>query len=226
MKRTKKGITLVELVICCAIIVLIGGAATALLMSGEHLFSSSANSASNQMELDVLQSHMMNIIPSAKNVGMIKVEENELQYNAPGNYIYLDGNDLVIRIVTEDSNANINIKETKIRSVGYFDYDIIYAGGDAPNMTTTEAVDAGETTEATEPTAYTGRAQFIYTVTFLNGQTYQGGFVINNLSYLVVYDALKPALTDTALGDQCRLEKYPICVSVKPSSNNESGSTE
>ena len=194
MKRTKKGITLVELVICCAIIALIGGAATALLMSGEHLFSSSADSASNQMELDVLQSHMMNIIPSAKNIGIIETDEdNDLLLPAAGNCIYFNDTDtLIIRTGT---------KETEIRAVTGFVYQIILAG--VPNET--QPSQSTEPTTETEP-PITARAQFLYTVTFRNGQSYQGGFVINNLSYPVVEAELGTTERD--------LKDSPICVSI------------
>ena len=178
MKRTKKGITLVELVICCAIIALIGGAATALLMSGEHLFSSSADSASNQMELDVLQSYMMGIIPSAKNIGVIeKDDENNLLIPESGNCIYFDDGALIIRAGS---------KETEIRSVEEFTYQIVRAGV-APAPT----AEAGA-----EPEPDTTRAQFLYTVKFQNGQTYRGGFVINNLSFPVVSTAIGDDLVD------------------------------
>lgn len=189
MKRTKKGITLVELVICCAIIVLIGGAATALLMSGEHLFSSSADSASNQMELDVLQSYMMNIIPSAKNIGVVtRDEDGVLQLPESGNCIFFnDDGDLIIRTDT---------KETEIRSISEFQYQVIRAG---------IASETPEDSDAeTEPD--TARAQFVYTVTFSNGQTYQGGFVINNLSYPVVSASVGTELAD--------LNEAPLCVSI------------
>jgi hypothetical protein len=194
MKRTKKGITLVELVICCAIIVLIGGAATALLMSGEHLFSSSADSASNQMELDVLQSHMMNIIPSAKNIGIIETDEdNDLLLLTAGYCIYFnDADTLIIRTGS---------KETEIRAVTGFVYQIILAG--VPNESLPSQ--STEPTTETEP-PITARAQFLYTVTFRNGQSYQGGFVINNLSYPVV--AAELGTTERDLKDS------PICVSI------------
>ena len=195
MKRTKKGITLVELVICCAIIVLIGGAATALLLSGEHLFSSSANSASNQMELDVLQSYMMNIIPSAKNIGVSTDGEGKLVVPTTGSCIYFDDNDTQ----TKDDDTfiiRIGSKEAEIRSVTGFKYRVVRAG-----VKPIEPEVEGAETEKD-----TARAQFIYTVTFLNGETYQGGFVINNLSYPVVEAELGTTERD--------LKDSPICVSI------------
>ena len=171
MKRTKKGITLVELVICCAIIVLIGGAATALLMSGEHL-----------------------IIPSAKNIGIIETDEdNDLLLPAAGNCIYFnDADTLIIRTGS---------KETEIRAVTGFVYQIILAG--VPNESLPSQ--STEPTTETEP-PITARAQFLYTVTFRNGQSYQGGFVINNLSYPVVEAELGTTERD--------LKDSPICVSI------------
>lgn len=211
MKRSKKGITLVELVICCAIIVLIGGAATALLMSGEHLFSSSANSASNQMELDVLQSYMMGIIPSAKNIGIATDDEGALKLPDSGNCIYFPKVDNTQN--TQDNSTLIvrtGSKETKIHSVTGFKYRVVRAG-----VKPTEPEVEGAETEKD-----TARAQFIYTVTFLNGETYQGGFVINNLSYPVVAQALgidddqETTEDDVQEPTELDLRAFPIYVSI------------
>ena len=68
MKKSKKGITLVELVICCGIIVLLGGACTAVLLSGERVFSSSSNMANTQMEANVLQTFLLNRLPLVKEI--------------------------------------------------------------------------------------------------------------------------------------------------------------
>lgn len=56
MKRTKKGITLVELVVCCGIMVMLAGACTAVLVSGARLFSDSSDTARAQLQYTVKMS--------------------------------------------------------------------------------------------------------------------------------------------------------------------------
>ena len=79
MKRTKKGFTLVELIICCAIMTMLAGACTALLMSGEKLFSTGSKSALTQMDVNVLQATILNRLPSANAVELVLGEIPEEQ---------------------------------------------------------------------------------------------------------------------------------------------------
>lgn len=194
MKKSKKGITLVELVICCAVLALLAGAVTAVLMSGEHLFSTSADSASAQMELDVLQTNLLGIIPSAQEVD---IYTGQTDIDA----IYFSNGNLVIRH---------NAKETVINDVTNFKYKIIRAGTD-PNPTAST-----ESTEETKPV--TARAQFCYEVTFRNGQTFDGGFIISNLPYPDVVDALTTEEPDPT--DMIELSSKPLCFPI-PTSTTE-----
>lgn len=118
MKRSKKGITLVELIICCAIIVMIGGACSAVIASGSTVFNQSTKTAGAQLDSDVLQTFMMNILPSVKNVGI---------YSAAGEmggteeYLFIDQESDAFTIRTDGAN-------TTIRSVTGFEYIVIQAG--------------------------------------------------------------------------------------------------
>lgn len=75
MKKSKKGITLVELILCCAILVLLGGACTAVLTSGSHVFNQSSKTANAQLDADLLQTLMMNNLPVVKNIDVYTGEE-------------------------------------------------------------------------------------------------------------------------------------------------------
>lgn len=118
MKYSKKGVTLVELVICCAILVMLGGACTAVMTSGAQVFNQSTRTASAQIESDVLQTFMMNILPSASN---IRLYDNSTMI-PEGKYIYLDSTGKKHFIVRS------NDKDTSIRSVESFKYAVISAG--------------------------------------------------------------------------------------------------
>ena len=154
MKNSKKGITLVELIICCAIIVMLGGACSAVLASGSTIFNTSSHTANAQMDSDVLQNFMMNLIPSTNNVSQITVAEAKAL--SGGNCLFFD-----------DENDNlftvrIDGKNTSIRSVKEFEYQIIRAG---------------------DPDSDTARAQFVYTVTLSDGNKLNGGFVLSNMKF-------------------------------------------
>ena len=86
MKQSKKGITLVELVICCAILVLLGGACTAVLVSGQTVFNTSSKTANAQLDADVLQTYLMNLLPPAKNIKeanrLTDVKDTANEFNA------------------------------------------------------------------------------------------------------------------------------------------------
>lgn len=117
MKKSKKGVTLVELIICCFIIVMLGGACTALLMSGEHIYSTSASAAGAQLDSDVLQTYMMKLVPSADGVvvGTVPgVDEDGLFFDDEG-------------VFTISSNGKL----TTIDSVKEFKYSLKKAGDTA-----------------------------------------------------------------------------------------------
>lgn len=116
MKRTKKGVTLVELVICCAIIVMLGGACTAVLISGQHVYTTSASAANATLEADVLQTYMLNLLPSTSRVNLV----DEGNIGDDGNYLYFnDEGDFVIQV---------DGKKTIVNGVTGFTYSFEKAG--------------------------------------------------------------------------------------------------
>ena len=118
MKRTKKGITLVELVVCCGILVMLAGACTAVLVSGARLFSDSSDAANTQIESNALQTFLLNRLPSAKQV--ISVDAAGAAATTEGTSLYFDAADkLIIRNTGEN---------TEIRGVADFTYSIVKAG--------------------------------------------------------------------------------------------------
>ena len=127
LKKTKKGVTLVELVICCAIIVMLGGACTAVLVSGSTIFNQSSRTAGAQLDADVLQTNMINILPSAENVKVIK--QLEAKDADAGITLFLNNEG----VFTIRSNGT----DTIIRSVTSFSYKVVRAG--ANNSTTAKA---------------------------------------------------------------------------------------
>lgn len=151
MHKSKKGVTLVELVICCAIIVMLGGACSAVLASGSRIFNTSSHTANAQLDANVIQNYMMNLIPSADEMRPTTLEE--ARENSVGNCLFFDNDVFTIRI---------NGKNTTIRSVDEFTYDIIRAG---------------------DPSSSTARAQFVYTITLSDKNTLTGGFVLSNMTY-------------------------------------------
>ena len=155
MKQSKKGITLVELVICCAILVLLGGACTAVLVSGQIVFNTSSKTANAQLDADVLQTYLMNLLPPAKNIkndtlANAKNTTNNKKFNA----IFFD-NDNVFTLRRGDDF-------TTIQSIAGFQYNIVPAG---------------------ETTSTSARAQLQYTITLTDGSEIKGGFVLANVKY-------------------------------------------
>lgn len=67
-KRSKRGITLVELAICCAITLLLGGACLTVLLSGRGMFDKGAQTADTMLETDIFQTFMMQQLPSATSI--------------------------------------------------------------------------------------------------------------------------------------------------------------
>ena len=155
MKQSKKGITLVELVICCAILVLLGGACTAVLVSGQTVFNTSSKTANAQLDADVLQTYLMNLLPPAKNIKAGSLDEatattEGLEFNA----IFFD-NDNVFTL-RRDKDF------TTIQSIAGFQYKIVPAG---------------------EAASTSARAQLQYTITLTDGSEINGGFVLANVKY-------------------------------------------
>lgn len=163
MKQSKKGITLVELVICCAILVLLGGACTAVLVSGQTVFNTSSKTANAQLDADVLQTYLMNLLPPAKNIkeatSLSDVKDTAKEFNA----IFFDSaNDNVFTLRRGKDF-------TTIRSIAGFQYTIVCAG-EAP-------------TDPTDDSGSGARAQLKYTITLTDGSKINGGFVLANVKY-------------------------------------------
>lgn len=155
MKQSKKGITLVELVICCAILVLLGGACTAVLVSGQTVFNTSSKTANAQLDADVLQTYLMNLLPPAKNIKNDTLENaKNTTNNKKFNAIFFD-NDNVFTLRRGDDF-------TTIQSIAGFQYKIVPAG---------------------ETTSTSARAQLQYTITLTDGSEINGGFVLANVKY-------------------------------------------
>lgn len=162
MKQSKKGITLVELVICCAILVLLGGACTAVLVSGQTVFNTSSKTANAQLDADVLQTYLMNLLPPAKNIKAGSLDEatattEGLEFNA----IFFDNDNVFTLRRGKDF--------TTIRSIAGFQYTIVCAG-EAP-------------TDPTDDSGSGARAQLKYTITLTDGSKINGGFVLANVKY-------------------------------------------
>lgn len=154
MKQSKKGITLVELVICCAILVLLGGACTAVLVSGQTVFNTSSKTANAQLDADVLQTYLMNLLPPAKNIkeadSLDDVKNTTKEFNA----IFFDNDNVFTLRRGKDF--------TTIRSIAGFQYNIVSAG---------------------EAASTSARAQLQYTITLTDGSEIKGGFVLANVKY-------------------------------------------
>lgn len=155
MKQSKKGITLVELVICCAILVLLGGACTAVLVSGQTVFTTSSKTANAQLDADVLQTYLMNLLPPAKNIKNDTLENaKNTTNNKKFNAIFFD-NDNVFTLRRGDDF-------TTIQSIAGFQYNIVPAG---------------------EAASTSARAQLQYTITLTDGSEIKSGFVLANVKY-------------------------------------------
>ena len=163
MRKNKKGVTLVELIICCGIIVMIGGACTAVLMSGHKIFTNSSNSANAQLDTNVIQTYFTNVLPRSKSIfatSIIAAQENTEDF-----CIYFAGDDKVFTLRTAGKDVALN-------SVADFKYNLIPAGDG--------------TDDAVKP-------QFIYTVTMKDGSSYTGGYVLMNLHYKKCDEGLRLA---------------------------------
>ena len=121
MRNSKKGVTLVELIICCAIIVMLGGACVAVLASGSNVFNNSSLAANAQIESNAFQDYLLGLIPSANNVDTNKTLDQAKALSS-GTAIFIDNDDLVIRT---------NGKNTTFRSIDKLTYSIIRAGDES-----------------------------------------------------------------------------------------------
>lgn len=118
MRYSKKGVTLVELIICCAIIVMVGGACTAILMSGQTIFNKSTSSAAAQLDTDVIQTYFTNLLPRTSDFAQIDL--SDAQSKTTGMCLYFDTADNFI--------IRTSGKDVIIESVADFTYRLVCAG--------------------------------------------------------------------------------------------------
>lgn len=156
MKRSKKGVTLVELIICCAITVMLAGACTAVLISGQRVWKSGSESANAQMTADVIQTNLYNKLPTM-NGAEITVPDDSDVGSANSFALYMDGEDGA-KVFTMNAGGNT----TTLEDVTDLSFSFTRAG---------------------DPTSTTARAQFVYTATLVDGREFSGGLVISNLQY-------------------------------------------
>ena len=163
MKKSKKGVTLVELIICCAITVLLAGACTAVLISGQRVWKSGSDSANAQMTADVMQTNFYNRLSSVNGAEITTVSAAKTPLAGAGLTLdgsfalYMDGEDGA-KIFTMDAGGNL----TTLEDVEKFEFSFTKAGAEAST---------------------TARAQFVYTATLADGREFSGGLVISNLQY-------------------------------------------
>lgn len=195
MKQSKKGITLVELVICCAILVLLGGACTAVLVSGQTVFNTSSKTANAQLDADVLQTYLMNLLPPAKNI----------KYDTLANAKALTGGKAIFFDDGDHFTLRVDGKDTTISSITGFKYTIERAGEKR-----TETDPTGATIEVE-----TGaRAQLQYTITLSDGSEIKSGFVLANVKY---------AGTLPGASGEKDLKDSPIIFDLPPESESPAG---
>ena len=188
MKQSKRGVTLVELIICCGIIVMVGAACTGVLLSGHGMFTGSASSANAQLDTDVVQAHLQEVIPRATNIAqLLPGEEDEISADK-GVYLYFKDDVFIIR-----SGG----KETTVRAVTDFTYELIPAGL------------AGSTS---------ARPQFRYTLTLANGDSYSSGFIMTNFSYSSLFDVSSKFVENQWIKDfngaKSVKTDHPVCFSI------------
>lgn len=157
MKRTKKGFTLVELIICCAIMTMLAGACTALLMSGEKLFSTGSKSAASQMDVSLLQTTLLNRLPSTKVVNPLTgaaAEAAQTSDDANSTYLFFDDEGVFV--------IRYGGKNTTIREISEFEYTLNKIGS-----------------------SDTARTQFSYSVVCKDGTRYTGGMALSTMRFAI-----------------------------------------
>lgn len=160
MKRSKKGVTLVELIICCAITVMLAGACTAVLISGQRVWKSGSESANAQMTADVMQTNLYNRLPTMNGAAVTDVAAAKTTPAGADSWfsLYLDGADGEAKVFTMNAGGNTTTLEDVT--------DLSFAF-----------------TKAGDPDSDTARAQFVYTATLVDGREFSGGLVISNLKF-------------------------------------------
>lgn len=173
MRKNKRGVTLVELIICCGIMVMVGGACTAVLMSGHNIFNNSANAANTQLDADVIQMYLTNAVPRATAISQIEMATDDLE-----------------------------VAEARSKITGcclYFHDDTFYIRSNGKDIAIPSVVDFKYHLENSGKTGSTSaRALFTYTVTGTDGSSYSSGFVLGNIPLSKAASGLK---TETSAND-------------------------
>ena len=156
MKKSKKGVTLVELVICCAIMVMLAGACTAVLVSGQRLYASGSGSANARITADLLQTSLYGKLPGKGSVKVIPVsvaaDVTPVKGSSTGTALYFQDGDVLV--IQNDGNP------MTVNDVTGFTY-------------TFQKVGINDS----------ARTQFHYTATLANGGTCSGGIVSSKLAF-------------------------------------------
>ena len=213
MKHSKKGVTLVELIICCGILGLLGLGCTTLLLSGHNAFSSGAKATESQMDLALVQNQLIKFVPSASS---FTISPDESNVQSKGHYVSFQENEDGSKVFTVRNNG----KDITAESIASFTYQIIRAAEAAPEATeppagATESTEPVENEDASQGYA---RAQFVYTVRTKDGSTFKGGFLLCNLAYDKLISQLE---ADAAVKGQevnflevLDLKDYPVAFSI------------
>lgn len=116
-KQSKRGITLVELIICCAITLLLGGACLTVLLSGQDMFTKGTQTANTMMEAEIFQTFMLEQLPSASEIA--QTEPNGISQSK-----------MYSRLTVEDQAVTISTGDNIIRLATISDcrYAVIPAG--------------------------------------------------------------------------------------------------
>jgi len=168
MNRSKKGVTLVELVIACTIMVLLAGACTAVLVSGQRLFITGAQTATNQLEANLLQTSLLKSLPNVIGLEVKSIDAVLNDANADGVSIFMKpGDALTIR------KNGVNMTVNNVKS---FEYKFKRAGKEA-------SYDADGDPTTPEVTTNTAKTRFVYTAELEDGTSITGGLVLTNIPY-------------------------------------------
>jgi len=173
LNNSKKGVTLVELVVSCTIMVLLAGACTAVLLSGQKLFLSSTQTANNQLEANLLQTTILKALPSAAKVSVKNL--NDVKADTTGVGIYFDDNTFTVQ--NKGNSITVN-------NVDEFEFSFEMVGKEI-------AITPAVTPDPADPSATaipavmsdTARTQFVYTAKLEDGSEISGGIVLSNVIY-------------------------------------------
>ena len=161
MNKSKKGITLVEMIICCVLMVLLAGACTAVLVSGQKLFASGSETANSQLEANLLQTALLKALPSATCVEARPV--SGIESDTENVSIFFDGDVLTIR----QKGSNITVNKVKELTISFKKAGLDSAGEPEGGGTGSDGV----------------RTMFTYEASLEDGSKVTGGMALTNVPY-------------------------------------------